>query len=90
MTRPSLSTILSCCAAITLGCAGDDEPEVAQSETPEFVAQVAAVAHAITQAPAAVDSILEAHEMTRARFDSLMFEIAMDPGLTEAFEAARR
>ena len=90
MTRPSLTTILSCCAAITLGCAGDDAPEATHSETPEFVTQVAAVAHTITQAPAAVDSILEAHAMTRARFDSLMFEIAMDPGLTEAFEAARR
>ena len=90
MTRPSLTTVLSCCAVLTIGCAADDEPEVVQSETPEFVAQVAAITRAITRVPAAVDSILEAHEMTRARFDSLMYEIALDPNLTEAFEAARR
>jgi hypothetical protein len=72
------------------GCAADDEPEVVQSDTPEFVAQVAAVAKAITQNPAVADSILRAFEMTRARFDSLMFEIALDPDLTVAFEAARR
>ena len=90
MTRPGLTTILSCCAVLTIGCAADDEPEVVQSETPEFVAHVAAITRAITQAPAAVDSILEAHEMTRGHFDSLMFEIALDPALTEAFEAARR
>jgi hypothetical protein len=90
MTRLNLATLLSCCAVLTAGCGADDEPEVVQSDTTEFVAQVAEVARAVTQAPAAVDSILAAHEMTRARFDSLMFEIALDPELTEAFEAARR
>jgi hypothetical protein len=90
MTRLSLAIPLCCCAILTAGCAADDEPEVAQSDTPEFVAQVAAVARAIAQDPIAADSIFEAAEMTRARFDSLLYEIALDPDLTEAFEAARR
>ena len=90
MTRPNLAILLSCCAFFAAGCGADDEPDVVQSNTPEFVAQVAAIAQAITQDPAAADSILEAAEMTRARFDSLMFEVALNPDLTEAFEAARR
>ena len=90
MTRPNLAILLSCCAFLAAGCSADDESDVVQSNTPEFVAQVAAIAQAITQNPAAADSILEAAEMTRARFDSLMFEVAIDPDLTEAFEAARR
>ena len=90
MSRPNLAVLLSCCALFAAGCGADAAPDVVQSNTPEFVAQVAAIAQAITQNPAAADSILEAAEMTRARFDSLMFEVALNPDLTEAFEAARR
>lgn len=90
MTHSKLATILTSCVVLAVGCTGDDEPEAVQSNTPEFVVQVASIAQAIAQNPAAADSILEAAEMTRARFDSLMYEVALDPMLTEAFEAARR
>lgn len=38
---------------------------------------------------AAADSILAAHDMSRARLDSLLYRIAGDPALTEAYQAAR-
>lgn len=72
------------------GCSADEVPEAVSSDTPEFVAQVASIARALAESPAVADSILQAHEMTRVQFDSLMYEIALDPVLTEAFEAARR
>jgi hypothetical protein len=57
---------------------------------PEWVSHVAAVADAIEARPIAVDSILQAHDMTRAVFDSLLYEVAADPTLTAAYEEARR
>lgn len=99
MNRPIKATILACVALLVGGCSAESaetaetvesEPETIQSEVPEFVAQVADVARAIGQNPAAADSILEAHQMTRSQLDSLMFEIAMDSALTEAYEEARR
>ena len=78
------------CALALAACSGDAEPAADQPQVPEFVTQAAEVARAIAQHPEASDSILTAHEMTRAHFDSLMYEIAMDPDLTAAFEEARR
>lgn len=57
---------------------------------PEWVAHMAAVADAIEAQPTAVDSILQAHDMTREVFDSLLYEVAADPTLTAAYEEARR
>ena len=57
---------------------------------PTWVAEVAAVANAIEAQPAAADSILGAHEMTRMAFDSLLYEIAADPTLTAAYQEARQ
>ena len=65
----------------------DEAPE--RDEVPAWVADVAAVANAIEARPMAVDSILEAHEMTRARLDSLLYEVAQDPVLTAAYREAR-
>jgi hypothetical protein len=90
MIRPRLAVFLFCCAMLLGGCSADEVPEAGSPDTPEFIAQVASIARALTESPAAADSILQAHEMTRVQFDSLMYEIALDPMLTEAFEAARR
>ncbi len=49
-----------------------------------------AAANAIRANPAAADSILAAHGLTRARFDSLMYEVAADPALARAYTQAIR
>ena len=90
MNRTRYAIAAACCALMLGGCSEDEEPVADQPTVPEFVTQAAEVARAIALKPVAADSILAAHNMTRAGFDSLMYEIAMDPVLTEAFEAARR
>lgn len=57
---------------------------------PTWVADVAAAANAIEARPSAADSILQAHEMTRMAFDSLLYEIAADRTLTAAYQEARQ
>jgi hypothetical protein len=47
-----------------------------------------AAARAIQASPAATDSILAAHGLTRARFDSLMYEVAADSALARAYTEA--
>lgn len=69
--------------------AGDAAPAVDQG-APAWVLELAAIATAIEAKPASGDSILAANGMARARFDSLVYEVAADPALTAAFEAARR
>jgi hypothetical protein len=49
-----------------------------------------AVARAIQAAPAAADSILEAHGLTRAGLDSLLYAIAADSTLARAYTEAMR
>lgn len=63
--------------------------EAEAAAVPSWVGEVAGIADAIEARPVAADSILEAHEMTRAALDSLLYEIAADPGLTEAYQQAR-
>ncbi|MGK7312814.1 MAG: hypothetical protein ACN0LA_11305 [Candidatus Longimicrobiales bacterium M2_2A_002] len=95
-TRAGLAVVL------TLGLAAcGDAPEQAESDAygepgatetqpvPAWVGEVAVVANAIEARPSAVDSILEAHEMTRATLDSLLYEVAEDPALTAAYREAR-
>jgi len=49
-----------------------------------------AVARAIQAAPAAADSILGAHGLTRAGLDSLLYAIAADSTLARAYTEAMR
>ncbi len=49
-----------------------------------------AVAHAIRANPAATDSILAAHRLTRAGLDSLMYEVASDSAMARAYGEAVR
>ena len=90
MTRTRYAFVAACCALVLAGCSADEERVADQPTVPEFVTTAARVADAIGQHPEAADSVLAAHDMTRARFDSLMFEIAIDPDLTKAFETVRR
>jgi hypothetical protein len=67
--------------------AATDQTEAA--EVPEWVDGIAAIANAVELDPAAADSILEANDMSRAAFDSLLYVIAADPALTARYEGLR-
>jgi hypothetical protein len=90
MNRIRHTISAACCALSLAACSGENEPADDAQDVPDVVAQAAEVARAISQHPEAADSILAAHDLSRAQFDSLMFEIAMAPELTAAFEEARR
>lgn len=65
------------------------EAEAGAEAVPEWVARVAMVANAIEDRPVDFDSILAANGMTRDEFESRLYDIAADPVLTAAYEAAR-
>lgn len=75
--------------ALREAAGGRDTVPAATVEAPSWVEDLAEIANAIQAAPDSGDSILAANETTRARFDSLVYQVAADPVLTAAFEAAR-
>ncbi len=80
-------------AAVMLGCGGEREPDTASegaAAPASDVAQAVAVARAVEANPGAADSILAAHGLTRAAFDSLLYVIAADPAKAAAYEDALR
>lgn len=71
------------------GEAPEQEPAADTVVVAEWVDDVAAVADAIEARPGAIDSILQANDMTREQLDSLLYEVAADPTLTQAYQRAR-
>lgn len=67
----------------------EQEPAADTVAVPGWVDDVAAVADAIEARPGAIDSILQANDMTREQLDSLLYEVAADPTLTQAYQRAR-
>jgi len=64
--------------------AGGRDPAMAQ------VDRAVVTARAIQADPAAVDSILRAHGLTRPGFDSLLYAVAADPTLAQAYVEGMR
>ncbi len=64
-------------------------PAEVNPDLPAPVAKAAKLASAIESNPEAADQILEDHEMNREDLDTLMYEIAADPELSAAYQAAR-
>lgn len=62
----------------------------APADLPSDVALAVTIARAVAANPAATDSILTAHGLTRAGLDSLMFAIAADSAKAAAYTAALR
>jgi len=86
----------ACGAALVLAaaCGNRGGGETAEATSaPSVVAGVdlaVATAQAIQAKPTATDSILGAHGLTRAGFDSLMYDIAADPALARSYAEAMR
>lgn len=85
-------------SGLVLACGQGDAPETAADDavpeavpaTPEWVTELAEVASAIRARPDAVDSVLAAHDLTRAAFDSLIYRVAADHDLAAAYGALLR
>ncbi len=82
-------------SAIALAACGSepkaDAPPVATAPavSPD-VTLVLGVAAGIQAAPTMADSVLQAHGLTRAGFDSLLYTIAADSVLSAQYSAGRR
>lgn len=97
-----MNTHIRHCAVATAlilaaGCTGSgDAADAAETGSTQTVASMpkvdlgVAVARALRANPAATDSILAAYRLTRAGFDSLMYEIAADATLARAYTQAIR
>jgi hypothetical protein len=86
---------IACGAALILAAAcarpGGEAAEAAASHSAVTGVDLAvATAQAIQARPAATDSILGAHGLTRPGFDSLMYDIAADPALARTYADAMR
>ncbi|MEX2182040.1 MAG: hypothetical protein WD771_08360 [Gemmatimonadaceae bacterium] len=85
MNRP-LILLAICLSLAACGKAGQE----AASAPPTDVELALIVSRAIEANIAATDSVLTAHGLTRASFDSLLFRIAADPTMSAAYAAGRR
>ena len=92
---PYLTAIIAL-AACRAGDKPADQPAAqpivadATADLPADVQRAVTVARAIEAKPAAIDSILSAHGLTRAGLDSLMYAIAADSAKAAAYSAALR
>jgi len=66
-----------------------EKAEQASSELPDPVSVAIAITGEIESNPERAEEILEEHGMTEEAFDELMYRIAADPALREAYNAAR-
>ncbi|MFO7892561.1 MAG: hypothetical protein R6U63_02405 [Longimicrobiales bacterium] len=87
--RRALPTLALLALFTACGDTADRPAETEEAAVPGWVDNVAAAANAIQLQPEATDSILAAHGMTRMVFDSLIYEVAADPALTDAYQEAR-
>jgi uncharacterized lipoprotein YajG len=95
----AFSALATGIALFPFGCA---QPPASQDATPAVTAEqdqaapsldkareAAEIAVAIEKEPGRLTEILEAHGTTPEAFQELLYQIAQDPELTEAYEAAR-
>ena len=60
----------------------------ASEEMDESVAAAVSIARAVRADPASAEAVLRQHGMTVEEYEGLMYRIAADPELSEAFEDA--
>jgi len=80
----ALGSVLILAAA----CSRAEENAAGEAAATTAVDRAVAVARAIRANPAAADSILASHGLTRAGLDSLMYEVAADSALARAYTEA--
>jgi hypothetical protein len=75
---------------LVAACSRPREQAVGAASTMTAVDRAVTLARAIQANPAATDSILAAQGLTRAGFDSLMYDVAADSALARAYTEAMR
>jgi hypothetical protein len=75
---------------LAAACGRAQENATAGAAAPAVVDRAIAVAHGIQANPAAADSILASHGLTRAGLDSLMYDVAEDSALARVYTQATR
>jgi ABC-type glycerol-3-phosphate transport system substrate-binding protein len=103
MTRTFTLILISLLLLLAFGCGGTTETDVgaeattADAGTEETTTtdttkaeEAGAIAKEIAGNPDGADGILTSHDTTQAKFEELLYEIAADPVLTEAYQAARK
>ncbi len=65
------------------------KPRPEPARVPDVAAKAAAIAREIKARPGDAGAVVEAHGMNPTEFSDLMYEIAGDPELAEAYETAR-
>ena len=95
-----VGTVALLVAIVATGCSsssstGDSStksevpPATGGAPTVEQAREAGTIARAIESEPSRTSEILSEHGMTAESLEHLMFEIAKDPKLTEAYEAAK-
>ena len=75
---------------LAAACRPAQEKAAGETAATTTVDRAVAVAHAIRANPAAADSILVSHGLTRAGLDSLMYDVAADSALARAYTEATK
>jgi hypothetical protein len=83
-----LALALTGCAGETTDADRASGDSTTSVSTDDLVTRAAEITKAMDADPAAVESILETHGVTPEEFEEMMYEIAADPALSEAYEAA--
>jgi len=88
-----MRTLATLCLAVLLAACGGDRTDSndggAEPAAPSKAVRAATIANEIAANPDNAEAILKEHGMTEAEFEALMFEIAEDEALSEAYEKAR-
>jgi hypothetical protein len=87
------STVLIVGLVMFVGCAAPEtEEQVASTEVAvesvDVVSKAVGIAKEIEADPESAETILANHEMTIEEFDQMMYEISVDPDLSDAYTAA--
>jgi hypothetical protein len=79
-------------AVLLAACTGEkqESPDQPGAAVPEKAARAARIADAIAAEPDRADAILEENGLSREEFEALLYEIAEDEALSQAYQAARR
>jgi hypothetical protein len=83
-----LLTMAVACGGSDSGPAGEPEAVAGAEAAKDLPTRAAEITLAVEADPDSADAILEQHGVTVDEFEEMMFEIAADPELTRAYEAA--
>jgi hypothetical protein len=102
--KPVLLSLCVLALPLLAGCSGNGSSATSATAAPAPAARAgalstsqqsrvdkaAAIARAIESSPSSADAALQQHGMTEQQFEDLMYEIAADPEMSQAYAAKMR